>query len=39
MIVMVYHALGIDPPLRFRDTLKRQQRLVGHGNPILGLFG
>jgi uncharacterized protein (DUF1501 family) len=39
LIATVYHALGIDPALRFPDTLKRPRRLVDHGNSILELFG
>jgi uncharacterized protein (DUF1501 family) len=38
LIATVYHALGIDPALRFPDTLNRPRRLVDHGDPILGLF-
>ena len=39
LVATVYHAVGIDPALRFSDALKRPRRLVDHGNPILGLFG
>jgi uncharacterized protein (DUF1501 family) len=38
LVATVYHALGIDPDLRFLDTLGRPRRLVDHGGPILGLF-
>jgi uncharacterized protein (DUF1501 family) len=38
LVATVYHALGIDPGLTFRDALNRPRRLVDHGGPILGLF-
>ena len=38
LIATVYHALGIDPGLRFLDMLNRPRRLVDHGDPILDLF-
>ena len=38
LIATVYHALGIDPGLRFLDMLNRPRRLVDHGDPILDLL-
>ena len=38
LIATVYHAVGIDPGLRFLDVLNRPRRLVDHGDPILDLF-
>jgi len=38
LIATVYHAVGIDPGLRFLDVLNRPRRLVDHGEPILDLF-
>jgi hypothetical protein len=38
LIATVYHAVGIDPGLRFRDTLNRPRRLVDHGEPIVDLL-
>jgi hypothetical protein len=38
LIATVYHAVGIDPALRFLDALDRPRRLVDHGEPILDLF-
>lgn len=38
LIATIYHALGIDPQTRYRDTLNRPRRLVEHGRPIVGLF-
>jgi len=38
LVATVYHALGIDPALRFTDMVGRPRRLVDHGDPILGLF-
>jgi len=38
LIATVYHALGIDPGLRFLDMLNRPRRLVDHGDPIFDLF-
>jgi hypothetical protein len=34
----LYHALGIDPKMQYRDSLDRPGGLVEHGDPILGLF-
>lgn len=39
LVATVYHALGIDPALHFRDSMNRPRRLVDHGDPILDLFG
>jgi hypothetical protein len=38
LIATVYHAIGIDPDLRFVDVLNRPRRLVDHGEAILDLF-
>lgn len=34
----IYHALGVDPGIEYRDTLNRPRRLMDHGTPVLGLF-
>jgi Protein of unknown function (DUF1501) len=38
LISTVYHAVGIDPAIEYRDNLQRPRRLVEHGQAILGLF-
>ena len=38
LISTVYHAVGIDPAVEYRDNLQRPRRLVEHGQAILGLF-
>ena len=38
LISALYHAPGIDPKTQYRDSLDRPRGLVGHGEPILGLF-
>src|SRR5262249_8672972 len=38
VIATVYHALGIDLALQYRDTLNRPRGLIEHGAPLLGLF-
>jgi hypothetical protein len=38
LIATIYHAIGIDPDLRFLDMLNRPRRLVDHGQPLFGLF-
>ncbi|WP_406694955.1 DUF1501 domain-containing protein [Singulisphaera sp. Ch08] len=38
LIATLYHALGINPALRFQDVQNRPRRLVDHGEPILELF-
>ena len=38
LVATVYHALGIDPALRFTDMVGRPRRLVDHGDRILDLF-
>jgi hypothetical protein len=38
LIATLYHALGIDPAIQYRDSLDRPRGLVEHGGPILDLF-
>src|SRR5262245_57556050 len=38
LISTLYHAVGIDPAVEYRDNLHRPRRLVEHGQAILGLF-
>jgi uncharacterized protein (DUF1501 family) len=38
VIATIYHALGIDLAIQYRDTLDRPRGLIEHGEPILGLF-
>ncbi len=38
LISTVYHAVGIDPAVEYRDNLHRPRRLVEHGQALLGLF-
>ena len=35
----IYHALGIDPELRLRDTQGRPVSIVDGGKPVTALFG
>jgi hypothetical protein len=38
LVATLYHALGIDRRVQYRDTLDRPRQLVEHGGPVLGLF-
>jgi uncharacterized protein (DUF1501 family) len=38
LIATLYHALGIEPTVQYRDNLNRPRGLVEHGGPIVGLF-
>jgi hypothetical protein len=38
VIATLYHALGIDLALQYRDRLNRPRGLIEHGEPVLGLF-
>src|SRR5262249_26488202 len=38
LIATIYHAVGVDHSLEYKDTLERPRRLVQNGGPIVGLF-
>lgn len=38
LIATIYHAVGVDHSLEYKDTLARPRRLVQNGGPIIGLF-
>lgn len=38
LLSTIFHALGIDPAIEYRDTQNRPRRLVDHGEAVTGLF-
>lgn len=38
LLSTVFHAVGINPDIEYRDNLNRPRRLVDHGSPVLGLY-